>query len=61
MLFILGFLKSSSSLIAESEETLVFFYLLCVWDTKIRYLYIYIWGGGLNQQPFHHDGYLEIL
>ena len=40
MLFILGFLKSSSSLIAESEETLVFFNLLCVWDTKVRYLYL---------------------
>ena len=58
MLFILSVLKSSSSLIAESEETLVFFiYYVC----GILRLDIYIWGGGLNQQPFHHDGYLEIL
>ena len=58
MLFILGFLRSSSSLIAESEETLVFFnYYVC----GILRLDIYISGGGLNQQPFHHDGYLEIL
>ena len=58
MLFILGFLKSSSSLIAESEETLVFFiYYVC----GILRLDINVWGGGLNQQPFHHDGYLGIL
>ena len=49
MLFILGFLKSSSSLIAESEETLVFFiYYVC----GILRLDIYIWGGGLTSSLF---------
>ena len=52
MLFILGFLKSSSSLIAESEETLVFFIYYVCGILRLD-IYIFISGeGGLTSSLF---------